>query len=140
MIESYIHLNGSIGVMVELNCETDFVARNEKFKQLAHDLAMHAAAFSPLYLDEQSIPAEFLAKEREIYLEQARQTGKPEAVLEKIVEGKVEKRKKEICFLYQPFLKDTEITVEEHLKNHIVTIGENIVLRRFIRFQLGEEC
>jgi elongation factor Ts len=137
LIGSYVH-NGKIGVMVEVNCETDFVARNPDFRTLAKDLAMHIAASDPRFIGKEDVTEDVLAKEREIYAEQARSTGKPEKVLDKIVEGRISKFYTEACLLEQPFVKDTAISVRDHIAAHIQKIGENIQVRRFVRFKLGE--
>ncbi len=137
LIGCYIH-NGKIGVMLEVNCETDFVARNPDFQALVKDLAMHIAASDPRFIRKEDVTADVLAKEREIYTEQARATGKPENVLEKIVEGRMSKYYSEACLLEQPFVKDPAISVRDHIATHIQKIGENIQVRRFIRYKLGE--
>ena len=137
LIGTYVH-NGKIGVMVELNCETDFVARNPDFQTLAKDLAMHIAASEPRFVNKEDVTEDILADEREIYAEQARATGKPENVIEKIVEGRVSKFYSETCLLEQPFVKDPSISVREHIAAHIQKIGENIQVRRFVRYKLGE--
>ncbi len=137
LIGAYIH-NGKIGVMLEVNCETDFVARNTDFQALVKDLAMHIAASDPRFLRKEDVTEDVLAKEREIYLEQARSTGKPENVLAKIVEGRMSKYYAEACLLEQPFVKDPAITVRDHIAAHIQKTGENIQVRRFIRYKLGE--
>lgn len=137
LISTYVH-NGKIGVMVELNCETDFVARNPDFQTLAKDLAMHIAASEPRFVNKEDVTEDILAEEREIYAEQARATGKPENVVGKIVEGRVSKFYSEACLLEQPFVKDPSICVREHIAAHIQKIGENIQVRRFVRYKLGE--
>jgi elongation factor Ts len=137
LIGAYIH-NGKIGVMLEVNCETDFVARNPDFQALVKDLAMHIAASDPRFIRKEDVTEEVLAKEREIYGEQARATGKPENVLDKIVEGRMSKFYSEVCLLEQPFVKDPAITVRDHIAVHIQKIGENIQVRRFVRYKLGE--
>jgi elongation factor Ts len=137
LIGAYIH-NGKIGVMVEVNCETDFVARNPDFQVLVKDLAMHIAASDPRFISKEDVSEDVLAKEREIYAEQARATGKPENVLDKIVEGRMAKFYAEACLLDQPFVKDTSISVRDHIASHIQKIGENIQIRRFVRYRLGE--
>ena len=137
LIGAYIH-NGKIGVMLEVNCETDFVARNPDFQTLVHDLAMHIAASDPRFLRKEDVTEDALAKEREIYREQAKATGKPENVLDKIVEGRMSKYYSEVCLLEQPFVKDQNITVRDHIAAHIQKIGENIQVRRFVRYKLGE--
>ncbi len=139
LVEAYIHAGGRIGALVELNCETDFVAKTDEFRTLAHDLAMQVAATSPRYLDRAQVPEAELAAEREILAAQARQQGKPEAVVERMVQGRLEKFYQENCLLEQPFIKDPDRTVEELLKEAIAVLKENVVLRRFVRFGLGEE-
>jgi elongation factor Ts len=137
LIGTYVH-NGKIGVMVEVNCESDFVARNPDFQVLVHDIAMQIAASDPRFVRKEDVSDEVLAKEREIYKEQARSTGKPENVLEKIVEGRMSKFYSEVCLLEQPFVKETSISIKDHIASHIQKIGENIQVRRFVRFRLGE--
>jgi elongation factor Ts len=137
LIGCYVH-NGKIGVMVELNCESDFVSRNVDFQNLLHDLAMHIAASDPRFIRKEDVTDDVLAKERDIYKEQARSTGKPENVLEKIVEGRMSKFYAETCLLEQPFVKETSISVKDHIASHIQKIGENIQVRRFVRYRLGE--
>jgi elongation factor Ts len=137
LIGAYIH-NGKIGVMVEVNCESDFVARNPDFQNLVKDIAMHVAASDPRFLRKEDVTEDVLAKEREIYAEQARSTGKPENVLSKIVEGRISKYYSEACLLEQPFVKDPAITVRDHVAAYIQKIGENIQIRRFVRYKLGE--
>ncbi len=136
LIGSYIHMGGKLGVLVEINCETDFVARNEEFKQLVSDICMHVAAANPLYLKREDVPAEAIEKEREIAKAQC--AGKPASAIEKIVEGKLNKWLGEICLLEQPFVKDSSLTVQALITSKIAKMGENIVIRRFVRFQLGE--
>jgi elongation factor Ts len=137
LIGAYIH-NGKIGVMLELNCETDFVARNPDFQALVKDIAMHIAASDPRFIRKEDVTEDVLEKEREIYTAQARATGKPENVLEKIVDGRMSKYFSEACLLEQPFVKDQAITVRDHIAAHIQKIGENIQIRRFTRYKLGE--
>jgi len=137
-IASYIHMNGKIGVLVELNCESDFVARTEQFAELAKDLCMQVAASAPRWVAAEQIPEEVLAKEKEIYMSQAKEAGKPEKMLEKIAEGKLKKFYSEVCLLNQPFVKDTDKTVAELVTENIAALGENITIGRFVRFQLGE--
>ena len=137
LIGCYIH-NGKIGVMLEVNCETDFVARNPDFQTLVKDLAMHIAASDPRFIRKEDVTPDVLAKEREIYAEQAKATGKPENVLEKIVEGRMSKYYSEACLLEQPFVKDPAISVRDHIAAHIQKIGENIQVRRFVRYKVGE--
>jgi elongation factor Ts len=138
VIDSYIHLNNRIGVLLEVNCETDFVARNETFRAMVHDIAMHIAASSPLYVSPEDIPDDVLEQEREINRSRALKEGKPEKVVDKIVEGRLKKYYEEICLLEQPFVKDPEITVAELVQQTIAAVGENVVVRRFARFQVGE--
>ncbi len=137
LIGSYIH-NGKIGVLVEVNCESDFVARNADFQALVKDVAMHIAASDPRFVRKEDVTSDILMKEREIYKEQARATGKPENVLDKIVEGRMSKFYSECCLLEQPFVKDPSVTVKDHVAAHIQKIGENIQIRRFVRYKLGE--
>ncbi len=137
LIGSYVH-NGKIGVLVEVNCETDFVARNDEFQALVKDIAMHIAASDPRFIRKEDVGDDVLAKEREILTAQARATGKPENVLGKIVEGRMSKFYSEACLLEQPFVKDPSITVRDHIAMHIQKIGENIQVRRFVRFRVGE--
>ena len=138
-IASYIHMGGKIGVMVELNCETDFVAKTADFQNLAKDLAMHVAAANPLYLRPEDIPADALEREKEIYRSQALQERKPEKIWEKIIEGKLKKYYEDACFLEQKFVKNTDITIGTLVKDMMAKTGENIIVRRFARFQLGDE-
>ncbi len=136
IIESYIHPNKRIGVLVELRCETDFVAKNETFQELAHNLALHIAATNPLCVSEQDIPEEKLAKEKEIYLEQAQLEKKPKEIIEKIVEGKIEKYKKEACLLSQQYIKNSDITIQDLLNEAIAKTGENISIGNFARLEI----
>lgn len=138
-ITAYIHMEGKIGVMVEVNCETDFVAKTDSFRTLAHDLAMHVAAMNPTYVRPEEITDEVMARERAIYREQALAEGKPEKILDKIIEGKLKKFYEDVCLVNQKFIKDTAVTVEDLVKQMIATTGENIIIRRFARFQLGED-
>jgi len=138
LIGAYVH-NGKIGVMVEVNCESDFVARNVDFQTLVKDIAMQIAASDPRYVRREDVTEGVLAKEREIYKEQARATGKPEAVLEKIVEGRMSKFFGEVCLLEQPFVKEPSISIKDHIASRIQKIGENIQVRRFVRYRLGGE-
>jgi elongation factor Ts len=138
MVGSYVHMGGKIGVLVEVNCESDFVARNEDFKAFVKDIAMQVAASSPLYLTSEDIPAEVIEKEKEIYRAQVADSKKPEQVIEKIVEGKLKKFYTEVCLMDQPFVKDPDVSVSDYLTSMIGKIGENMVVRRFVRFQLGE--
>ena len=138
-IAQYIHMGGKIGVLVELNCETDFVAKTEAFQTLARDLAMHVAASNPLYVRPEEIPAEALEREKEIYRSQLVAEKKPEKIWDKIIEGKLRKYYEEVCLLQQKFIKNPDITVETLVNEMIAKTGENITVRRFARFQLGEE-
>ena len=139
LIEAYIHPGAKLGVLVELNCETDFVANTKEFKELAHNIAMQIAAQAPSFVKREDIPQEVLEKEKEIYREQLKNSGKPEHVIEKIVEGKLEKFYEEACLYEQAYIKDPSITVEELIKTHIAKFGENIRVKRFARFRIGEE-
>jgi len=136
IIESYIHANARVGVLLELACETDFVARNEEFKNLAHDLAMQIAAANPLYISPAEVPDAELEKEKEIYAEQLKAEGKPAAVLDKIISGKLEKYYSEVCLLNQPFIKDDKISVKNLVDSKIAKLGEKIEIKRFCRFQI----
>jgi elongation factor Ts len=137
-IGAYIHPGGKIGVLIEVNCETDFVAKTVEFQQLVKDLAMQVAATSPRWVSREEVPAGELESERAIYRAQAEQSGKPAAVIERIVAGQVERFYKEVCLLEQPFVKQSDRTVEEIVKEAIVRFGVNVAVRRFARFQLGE--
>jgi len=137
-VGSYIHAGGKIGVLIEVNCETDFVGQNEEFQQLVKDLAMHVAAADPRFVSRDEVTEEVLAEEREIYRDQALATGKPEKVVEKIVDGKMNKFFEESCLLDQPYVKETSMTVGQMISSLIAKIGENISVRRFVRFKLGE--
>ncbi|MCX7678276.1 MAG: translation elongation factor Ts [Spirochaetes bacterium] len=138
IITSYIHNNNKVGVLLELNCETDFVARNAEFQELAKDIAMQIAAANPLYIRSEDVPTEVIEKEREIYREQMKDSGKPENVIEKIIDGKIKKFFTEVCLLEQEFIKDNKITINDLIKNKIATLGENITVGRFARFQIGK--
>lgn len=138
LVGSYIHGGGTLGVLLEVNCETDFVARNDEFKAFVHDVAMHIAAASPLYVRREDIPEADVAAEREIYVAQARETGKPENVLTKIAEGKLNKWFEQVTLLEQPFVKDPDKTIDALRRELVAKVGENIEVRRFARFQLGE--
>jgi elongation factor Ts len=137
-VELYSHGGGRVGVMVEVNCETDFVARSEAFRTFAHEVALQIAAGAPRYSRPEDVPAEVYEHEREIARVRAREEGKPEAILEKIVEGRIEKFKDEVCLLRQPYIRDESITVEKLLMQNVAAIGENIIIRRFARWELGE--
>src|SRR5579872_3490761 len=138
LVGSYIHAGGKIGVLVEVNCESDFVARTEDFQKLCHDVAMHIAALDPRFLRREEVTQEILDREREIYKDQAKQTGKPEPVIEKIVNGKMEKFYEENCLYEQHFIKDEGVTIKELVDQAIAKVGENIAVRRFSRFKVGE--
>ena len=137
VIASYIHSNSKIGVLLEVNCETDFVARNEEFTRFAKDLCMQVAASSPAYVSREEVPKTIIEREEDILKEQVK--GKPEKVMKKIIEGKLEKFYSEVCLMDQPFIKDDKLTIKECLVTLIGKIGENIVVRRFVRFQVGED-
>lgn len=139
LIGSYIHSNGKIGVLVEVNCETDFVARTDEFRDLCKNLAMQVAASSPRFLTPEDIPADVAAKEKEILRAQAKESGKPDAVVEKMVEGRFRKFVTEFCLLEQPYVKDPQMTVRQLIESAIARLGENVRVRRFVRFQLGED-
>jgi elongation factor Ts len=138
-ISSYIHMGGKIGVMVEINCETDFVAKTDDFKTMAKDIAMHIAASNPLYLRPDDIPSDALNREKEIYRSQLKEEKKPEKIWDKIIEGKLKKFYEDVCLTGQKFIKNQDITIETLVNNMIAKTGENIIIRRFARFQLGEE-
>jgi elongation factor Ts len=137
-IQSYIHMGAKLGVMVEVSCETDFVAKNEDFIEFARNIAMHIAASNPLAINADELPAEVIDKEREIYQAQVKEQGKPEAVHDKIVDGKLAKFMKENCLLDQPYVREPDKTVGDLLNELIAKIGENISIKRFVRFQVGE--
>ncbi|MBO9370167.1 MAG: translation elongation factor Ts [Chloroflexi bacterium] len=138
LIEAYVHHGSRVGVILELNCETDFVARTEEFRKLAHELALHIAFANPRYLSRDRVPQEVIEEERRIYRTQALEEGKPESVVDRIVQGKLEKFFQSVCLLEQAFVKDEDRTVEQILKEHTALLGENIVVRRFVRYELGE--
>ena len=140
VVASYIHAGDKIGVIVEVNCESDFVARTAEFRQLVHDLAMHICAADPRFIRREDVTAEILAKEEEIYLAQARASGKPEKLLERIAAGKLEKFYEETCLYEQHFIKDDKLTVKELIDSVIAKLGENISVRRFARFKVGENA
>ena len=137
-IQSYIHMTGKLGVMVEVNCETDFVAKNEDFQEFAKNIAMHIAASNPLGIKPEDIPEEIVESEKDIYRAQALDMGKPENILDKIVEGKLKKFYQENCLLNQPFVRDPDISVADLMNELIAKIGENITIKRFVRYQIGE--
>lgn len=138
IVDSYIHLGGRIGVLVEVNCETDFVGKNKDFKSFVRDIAMHIAAANPLYISKEEVPEKVIEKEKSILKAQALNEGKPENIVEKMVEGRIKKYYQEICLLEQPFIKDPDKTVEDIVKEQISRIGENIRIRRFVRYEMGE--
>jgi elongation factor Ts len=138
VVELYSHGNGRVGVMVEVNCETDFVGRSEAFRTLAHELALQIAASSPLYIKEEDIPADVLEHETKIYEARAREEGKPENILPRIVEGSVKKYKADSVLLMQPYIRDESITVQDLINQNVASLGENIIVRRFARWALGE--
>jgi elongation factor Ts len=137
-VGSYIHAGGKIGVLVEVNCETDFVAKNETFQAFVRDIGMHIAAANPLYVRREEVPAELIEREKEIYRAKAKESGKPDAIVEKIIEGQINKFYADICLLEQPFVKDPDKTIQTFLNETIATIGENMSVRRFAKFVLGE--
>jgi elongation factor Ts len=137
IVGSYIHAGSRAAALVEVNCETDFVANTDQFQELAHDLAMQVVAAKPLYLTRADVPAGLVEEEKSVYRAQMADSGKPEAILDKIVEGKLAKFYEEICLMEQPFIKDTAITVQELVQQHNALLGENIVVRRFARFEIG---
>jgi elongation factor Ts len=137
-VDAYIHHGAKLGVLIEVNCETDFVASTDEFKELVHNLALQVAATNPIAVKREDIPPEIIEREKRIYEEQARKEGKPEKVIEKIVQGRLEKFYQEVCLLEQPYIKDPNITVGELIKQYIAKLGENIVVKRFARFKIGE--
>ena len=139
LVGSYIHPGGKLGVLVEVNCESDFVARTEEFQALVKDVAMHVAASNPLYLRREDVPEDVIAREKNIYEVQAREGGKPEQIVERIVQGKLEKFFEEVCLLEQPFVKEPDLSVNQLISSLVAKLGENIVVRRFQRYQLGSE-
>jgi elongation factor Ts len=138
LVSSYIHAGGKMGVLVEINCETDFVAKTEDFQNFVKNIAMHIAAANPQYIRREEVPKEVLEKERDIYRNQALDAGKPQKVIDKIVEGKMERFYSEVCLLEQTYVRDSDLTIKELLDAMIAKVGENISIRRFARFQLGE--
>jgi elongation factor Ts len=139
MVHSYIHAGGRLGVLLEVNCETDFAAKSEDFAEFVKNVAMHVAASNPLGVQREDIPPDILQRERDIYLAQARETGKPENILEKMVDGKMRKFFEESVLLEQRYIKDTDKTIQDYLNELVAKIGEKIIIRRFARFQLGGE-
>ena len=138
VVEAYIHMGGKIGVMVEVNCETDFVAKTPEFKAFVRDIAMHIAAANPAYLNREEVPAEILDKEREILRAQALNEGKPEKIVDRMVEGRVEKYYKDNCLVDQPFVKDPNMTIAQYVTQRVQMTGETIKIRRFVRYEMGE--
>ncbi len=139
LVEAYIHAGGKLGVLVEVNCETDFVAKTDDFKTFVRNIAMQIAATNPMAIKREDIPQEVMEKEREIYREQARSSGKPEHIVDKIAEGKLEKFYTEHVLMEQPYIRDPEITIQDYVTEMIARLGENITIRRFARFRIGEE-
>jgi elongation factor Ts len=137
-VASYIHTGGKVGAMAEVNCETDFVAKTNEFQAFVKDVVMQITASNPSYVRREDIPSEVLEREKTIYRNQARESGKPEKILDKIAEGKLEKFYQEVCLMEQPFIKNPDITVKGLLEELVTKLGENVVIRRFVRFQLGE--
>lgn len=138
VVELYSHGGGRVGVMVEVNCETDFVSSTEDFRNFAHEVALQIAASAPLFVKENEIPEEYLEREREVARNRAKEEGKPENILDKIVDGRIEKYKDEVVLLRQPYIRDESISIQDLLNEKIVSIGENIIIRRFKRWELGE--
>jgi len=138
LVQAYIHAGGKLGVLVEVNSETDFVAKNEAFQGFVHDVAMHVAAADPKWVRREDVPDEVLTAEKEIYLAQAKDTGKPEKVLEKIVEGKLNKWYEQVVLLEQPFVKDPDKTIDVLRRELVAKLGENVDIKRFVRFRLGD--
>ena len=138
IIASYIHSNNKVGVILELNCETDFVAKNEDFQELGRELCMQIAASNPLYVSPEDVPSEEAEKEKEIYREQMKESGKPDNVIEKITEGKLQKFYSEVCLSEQNYIRDPKVVIKELIKNKIATYGENISVGRFVRYQIGQ--
>ncbi len=137
VVECYIHAGGKIGVMVEVGCETDFVAKTDEFQAFAKDVAMHVAAVNPVSVTREEVPAEMVEREKDIYINQAKDSGKPENIIEKIVSGKIEKYLSEICLMDQKFVKNPDLTIQDLLNELIAKMGENIAVKRFARFQIG---
>lgn len=140
MVETYTHPGGRVGVLVEVNCETDFVARTEEFQDFVHDMALHVAAMSPRYMTVEDIPAEILEGETEKYRQEALREGKPERIVERIVEGRLNKFYTDTCLMEQPFVKDEDILIKDLVKQKIAELKENIIVRRFARYELGEHA
>lgn len=138
LVTAYIHSGGKVGVIVEVNCETDFVAKTDGFSALSKDIAMHIAAMSPQYVRRAEVPADVIEKEKEIFRVQAKESGKPDNVIVKMIDGKIEKFYKEVCLLEQPFAKNPDVTIEKLVMDAVAKLGENITVRRFTRFKVGE--
>ena len=138
ILEAYVHTGSRVAVLLELNCETDFVARTDDFKTLAHDLALHIAFAAPRYFTREEVPEQVIESERVIYRAQALEEGKPEHIVDRIVEGRLEKFYQQVCLMEQPFVRDGDVTIENLITDGIAKLGENIVLRRFVRYQVGE--
>lgn len=138
IVEAYIHLNGKIGVMVEVNCETDFVAKTPDFKAFVHSIAMHIAAAKPLYVNKEEVPQAEIEAEKEIIRAQALNEGKPEKIVDKIVEGRISKYYKEVCLMEQQYILDTDTTIAQMVNDQVVKVGEKISIRRFVRYEMGE--
>ncbi len=138
IVDSYIHMGGSVGVLVEVNCETDFVAKTDDFKDLVHDIALQIAAAAPEFVDRNEVPTANLEHEKEILRAQALNEGKPEKIVDRMVEGRVEKYYKEVCLLEQPFVKNPDVTIQQMITEKVAKIGEKITVRRFARFKMGE--
>ena len=139
LVESYIHSQGRIGVLLEINCETDFVANTNDFRALAHDVAMHIAAARPLYVRREEVPESLVEHEKSVLSAQGQNEGKPAAIVEKMVAGRIDKYFKEICLMEQPYVKNPDMTIDQLIKEHIARLGEQIQVRRFVRFERGEE-
>jgi elongation factor Ts len=139
IVESYIHMDSKLGVLVEINCETDFVAKNDDFKEFAKNIAMHITATNPIGIRQEDVPKEIIDKEKEIYRAQVLEMGKPEKIVDKIVEGKLNKYFKDNCLMNQPYVRNPDITIEDLLNEMVAKIGENITINRFARFKIGEE-
>lgn len=140
LVHAYVHSNNKVGALVEVLCETDFVARNEQFQQFVHDLAMHVVAASPLYVRPEDVPEEVMAKEKQMYVEEVAGSGKPAEIVEKIVAGKLDKYLSDVCLLKQTFVKDEDVTIEELIKSVTAKVGENIKVKRFVRMELAGEA
>jgi elongation factor Ts len=140
VLELYNHGNGRVGVMLEVNCETDFVARSEQFREFAHEIALQIAAANPMWITEDEIPADILEREKEIARIRAREEGKPENILDRIVEGRIKKYIEEVVLMQQPYIRNEDLTIEDYLHETIAALGENIVIRRFARWEVGQKA